>query len=236
MATQKEFEQQRRIFEQDPDGGSPTSSQWSSGWPVTPGASTTNHPQQIAEVEHTHDSPQRTPMSPVILNLQLPAADLYNESTTSVAFGGSNLAIPEETDAVDADQKGYNHQDSLHSFDKEKSPASMYGMEEPCPQDYDGSYFAPKRFSAETTGLTTDRSNRSPSDSVSDGPATPRAGTPSDQATSMKLSFSKQQWGSHLRNDTIDDEVNGGFIHPEHLTSPGYPDPHAAAVPSSPIA
>lgn len=219
VATQKEFEQQRKLFEQGRDAGSSASSQWSSGWPMSPATSAIDHAQHTIEAQHMQGSPQRTPMSPLALNAQL-SADPQADSIKTVAFGGSILATHEETDADNADDTSPPLRQGDGLFDDETTPASMYGMEELSPQVCDGSYFAPKSFDVETTGNTTDRFNRSPTESISDGPPTPRAGTPSDQVTSMKMSFSKQQWGSHVRNDTVDDEVNGGFIHPEHLAPP----------------
>lgn len=155
----------------------------------------------------------RKPMSPLSINKHLVCASA-GASPKNSGFPAAVLSTYPEVVAQQAGSSGLGElEDDIEMInDDDPASESMYGAEEPSLQDSSDSYFAPRTLSLEHSD--------SPSDVNSDGPDTPRASTPSEAATSMRSSLSKQQWGAHARQNTVDDEVNGGFIHPAHLEPP----------------
>lgn len=204
VATEQEYEEQKRTFAERDAKTPGVKRQWSEGWPSTPGIM---HPYR----GHTNSSMQRAPMLPLTLN----KTDGYastGSSPRTACF--PHQKVFDEGEAKTKGDSDADEEENVEMLSEDSSPDSMYELEQPSPQDTKGSYFAPKNPSLVQS--------ESPSEENSDGPDTPRASTPAehDGAASMQASFSKAGWGSRVRQDTVDDEINGGFIHPDHLVPP----------------
>ncbi|CAO1635791.1 unnamed protein product [Sympodiomycopsis kandeliae] len=215
VATQKEFDEQCQAYAQrDQDVPVSPTSQWSKGWPTTPSFSARRQQRQQMSEHHVG---MRKPMLPLSMNRQMGSSSC-GASPKTPTFPSPLLPIHHEVavdeDSTMTDAVATNDEEEIEMIRDDDSPESVLEWEEPSPQDSHGSYFAPKEHTGSSDSVNTC------SDGISDGPATPRTAAPYEEASAMQTSLSKQQWAPHSRQDTIDDELNGSFIHPEHMTPP----------------